>query len=741
MAVIPCCVARHPCRVHRPETENRTPPRVCTLHALHDKPVFLHPTAGTLRTAAIHIILLVFALSAAKLHGQLDSPDLQCVWVDEDGNVVINWVPPSDPDSAFDTYHLWSSSDGGTTWNETILNNYAATSFVDTGADPSASGICYYMTTEDIDGLMSVASETLCTMFLTVTPSVTPQGYAELSWTSPFLFTAEPSGATYDMLMEFPAGTWNVVGSFGFGPFDYAHEISVCDEFLNFQVALNLPSGCNLLSNIAGDVLTDATAPAIPEVTSVSVDLSTNDVIVSWQPSQSPDTQAYIVYACNGAVVSVIDTVWGYTNTQFVDLLATPLTAPESYLVAAFDTCYSGTPPSPNTSPTGDICNTSILLSSAAYILCEDEVNISWTPYLGWVQGVTSYEVWHSTDNLNFQLAATLPGDQLDYTHTAFGQNTLNYYYVVAQGLSPAQNANSNLVSVATPYPDSPAAIYLASASVTQEDEVTVTTFLAPTVNMCNYHVERRDDAEDDWDEVIVYSYSGTPAFQAIDLYNLNTSAQTYEYRVVVENMCGDFVDTTNIGRTMRLQGIANTSRLVNTLSWTYYGEWENNAAGYRIHRSMDQGLSWTLLNETTGNVNFYEDDVSDMLFTPGDFCYRVEAVEGANTFGVPSSALSNAACVAQVPKVWIPNAFIPGGFNNTWRPTISFADPASYLLVVYDRTGNGIFESTDPAESWDGTYKGEMVQDGSYAYYLAVRDGEGRLYEHTGFVLKLDGD
>jgi gliding motility-associated-like protein len=249
------------------------------------------------------------------------------------------------------------------------------------------------------------------------------------------------------------------------------------------------------------------------------------------------------------------------------------------------------------------------------------------------------------------------------------------------------------------------------------------------------------EEGDDDWEEVIVYSYAATPGFQVTDIYNLNTSALVYEYRVIVQNMCGDYIDTTNIGRTMVLEGVANTIRLVNTITWTNYGDWESGPVAYRVHRSMDKGLTWIQLDEITGNVNFYEDDVSSMLYTPGEFCYRIEAVEGDNSFGLPTTAMSNELCLTQEPKIWVPNAFITGGFNNTWRPVISFADLETYLLIVYDRVGNGIFESTDPNESWDGTYKGEVVQDGSYAFYLGVRDGEGRLYETAGHVLKLNGD
>jgi gliding motility-associated-like protein len=56
----------------------------------------------------------------------------------------------------------------------------------------------------------------------------------------------------------------------------------------------------------------------------------------------------------------------------------------------------------------------------------------------------------------------------------------------------------------------------------------------------------------------------------------------------------------------------------------------------------------------------------------------------------------------------FIPNAFTPNGdeFNNTFKPRmVSGIDPNTYNLKIYNRWGNLIFESNDPAIGWDGDY------------------------------------
>ncbi|MDZ4823233.1 MAG: gliding motility-associated C-terminal domain-containing protein [Flavobacteriales bacterium] len=669
---------------------------------------------------------------------QLDPPELLCVFVDEDGNVVVNWQPPSDPGGDFDTFHLWVADPVNLIWNEIILNDFSATSFVDTGSSPEIQSFCYFMTTESTDGLLSISSDTLCTILLDAIPSVSPPGYANLSWTSPYIFSTPPGGAFYQLLMEYPVGFWNQLATVPFGQDEYLQEITVCNEFLNFQVVLIAPDGCEIASNIDGDVFADSTPPTIPVVTSVSIDLATHDAIISWLPSESQDTQAYIVYQCLGSFVTVIDTVYGINNTQFTDLLAQGNFGPEGYLVAAFDTCYSGSPPSPNTSPTGDVCNNSIFLTSEFFVECDDNITLDWTPYEGWVLGVLEYVIMHSIDNVFFSPIDTVPGSVLTYDHPDPMPGILHYYYIVAHAEAFPYEANSNLRPVPAPYPETPDYIYTSSATVTGKNEVTIIALITPTTDIVHYHLERKEVNDDEWDEVIVQDFNNASMINFIDNNNINPSVFSYTYRVIAENLCGDMVDTSNIGKTILLQGLANNNRLVNTLTWSNYEDWQTGVELYRVYRSQDDGTTQELLAELNSNVDFYEDDVSHLLYTEGEYCYTVEAVESTNSFGVSSSANSNELCLTQVPKIWIPNAFMPGGVNDVFRPVISFADFEQYRMVIFSRWGDMVFETEDVNEGWDGRYKGELVQEGSFAFYVGVRDGDGRLYENTGFVIML---
>ena len=691
-----------------------------------------------------HYIVALFAVFF--VHGpiawsQLNPPTLNCLSVDPDNNVILNWEQPSDPNMEFQSYHLFyiDANNINGPYGEIILDTYNTTTYVHTGAFPGILPFCYYVVTESFDGTttyFSTPSDTLCTIFLSAIPSVGPEGFADLFWNSPYPFAAPP-GLSYQIWMEFPAGIWQMVATVPYGVNSYSHEISVCSEFLNFQVLLTAPDGCVFTSNVAGDFFSDLTPPDIPIVTGVSV-LDNGDAEVTWEPSLAPDTQGYIVYSCFNNIVTVLDTVYGQTN--FVDILANTIAGPVSYLVAAIDTCYSGNPPSPNTSPTGDICNTSIHLTNLPYTLCADEITLHWTPYIGWPGGVDHYEVWYSTDGTSFSLLETVAGNETSYVHVGFEQGLSPTYYVVGYDVTGNYSVNSRKITVPVAYPTAPGNVYISTATVTGPHHVTVAVTMDPVVYSHYFKLERLEDGDDDWEEVNTLSAFSTAGLVYFDSLDVKPSVYSYTYRVIVSNTCDDVVDTSNVGKTILLTGVANESRQVNTMVWTNYKDWEQGVDNYNVYRRIGLNGAEELLTTLGGSSTFFEDDVSDLYDTPGEFCYRVEALENTNSWGTSSSAFSNELCLTQPPRIWIPNAFMPGGYNEVFKPVITFADLQSYQLVIYSRWGDFVFESNNVDEGWDGTLGGKRVEEGAYAYYLAIRDGRGQLYERKGTVIMLSG-
>lgn len=696
----------------------------------------------------LHSLLLIALLtglsvlfSKSSFAQPVLSPDIQCIQSVNTNDLSISWQAGNDPSGNFIGYHIYQATNSGGPFVEiAVINNVNANNYLVLSPTPLGGDRCFYIQAENLVGgipTLSPAGEVFCSIFLNVSPSAAPQGFAFLDWNNPSP-NAQISGE-YVISMEYPAGTWTEIAYLPQDITSYNHEISTCNEVLNFQVVYETAVGCDFVSNIDGELLTDLTPPAIPVVTSVSIDHTTNDAVISWNASQSADCQGYILYNCNSnGSVSLIDTIFGINNTQFIDLLAPTSTGPVSYLLAAIDTCYSGTPPSPNTSPAGDVCNESIYISPIGYAVCSETVDINWTPYIGWEDGVAAYEIYHRFGTDPYVLIASVPGNQLTYTHNVT-VGGVNSYYIRGVSNTGGYTAISNLQNVQVTYPVAPSFTYITSVSVWNNDTLHISVITEAVGSDHFYTLERQRTGTNDWDEMITVNNLGAQDLFFEDGENISADFFTYEYRLIVENVCEDIVDTSNLAISCLLNGFAYNDRLANALQWTDYVGFDQGVSEYRIHRKMGTDGADMIIGTVSGSTNYYEDDVSGLEFSPGDFIYRIEAVSAPSSdYPDIYTAWSNEIRLSLEPVIWVPNAFVVDGFNKTFGPVIRFADYDNYRMLIYSRWGDVIYDTNDIAAPWDGFMNGEPVQEGVYVYYIQIKDGKGRLEERRGTVTLL---
>jgi gliding motility-associated-like protein len=87
----------------------------------------------------------------------------------------------------------------------------------------------------------------------------------------------------------------------------------------------------------------------------------------------------------------------------------------------------------------------------------------------------------------------------------------------------------------------------------------------------------------------------------------------------------------------------------------------------------------------------------------------------------------------------WSPNSFTPNGdgLNDVFLPKgIGFED-GSFVLWIFDRWGNQIFESRDMNVGWDGRANGgkKIAQIDTYVWKVVVNDFAGKKHEFVGHV------
>lgn len=91
--------------------------------------------------------------------------------------------------------------------------------------------------------------------------------------------------------------------------------------------------------------------------------------------------------------------------------------------------------------------------------------------------------------------------------------------------------------------------------------------------------------------------------------------------------------------------------------------------------------------------------------------------------------------------QLFVPNAFTPDGnaYNDGWRIYAEGIDIYDFHLIVFDRTGNIVWESYDPAATWSGNYGGDIVSAGIYPWVIEVKEiNTDKRLKNTGFVTVL---
>ena len=87
---------------------------------------------------------------------------------------------------------------------------------------------------------------------------------------------------------------------------------------------------------------------------------------------------------------------------------------------------------------------------------------------------------------------------------------------------------------------------------------------------------------------------------------------------------------------------------------------------------------------------------------------------------------------------LYVPNSFTPDDdeHNQNWFINIDGIDFENFELALYNRWGELIWESNDVKESWDGTYGGRIVPNGTYIWKISFKekDNDGRKF-YTGYV------
>ena len=140
-------------------------------------------------------------------------------------------------------------------------------------------------------------------------------------------------------------------------------------------------------------------------------------------------------------------------------------------------------------------------------------------------------------------------------------------------------------------------------------------------------------------------------------------------------------------------------------------------------------------------------DDTSSMhsplFFYPSDTGTYRTTLTVTTQYGCTHSTVEDIVIGPDI-LVFIPNAFSPDGGgpedNDGFRAVVNDA-AQSYHLIIFNRWGEVLWESTDREEEWDGKYGTNSfnnrleVPEGVYAYHLEITSWSGENFKYSGTV------
>jgi len=141
-----------------------------------------------------------------------------------------------------------------------------------------------------------------------------------------------------------------------------------------------------------------------------------------------------------------------------------------------------------------------------------------------------------------------------------------------------------------------------------------------------------------------------------------------------------------------------------------------------------------------------FEGDLHKMLIHSGnnqysvvDTGYHKVSLVVTNLEGCTDTAAVN-IYLEPVLIITAPNAFTPNhdNLNNTFKPHLLNIRKENYHLRIYNRWGQMVFETTNPDEAWDGSYKNEPCPPGTYIWMVEYLDFNGKPENRKGAVTLL---
>lgn len=326
-----------------------------------------------------------------------------------------------------------------------------------------------------------------------------------------------------------------------------------------------------------------------------------------------------------------------------------------------------------------------------------------------------------------------ISGNDKKKSNYVFATNANYSFQVIPTYKSQSFKCNSNIVNVDTKIATRPEFINPDGTTIQSNNQVQLQFSVDPNSELYKYKVLRSSHQTGSYDTIAIIKEANKTIAYTDNIAALNSQ---YFYKLIALNNClkndGVKVKESGIESTIILKARQN-GNLMN-LSWCAYKGFEGN-----LHYSLVR-----IKGGSTVRVPLATDTVtSDMLDTIAEkrlieICYRIEAVEENNPNSYNGHATSNSVCPRIEQTLTMQDYFTPNndGKNDVFRAPIAYV-AKEFKMIIYDRWGTKVFETSDSQEGWNGKYSnGNVAPLGAYIYYLKVKGSDGTTLEQKGTFL-----
>jgi len=187
-----------------------------------------------------------------------------------------------------------------------------------------------------------------------------------------------------------------------------------------------------------------------------------------------------------------------------------------------------------------------------------------------------------------------------------------------------------------------------------------------------------------------------------------------------------------------------NTCNLEDDTAMTVFVSESPTAAFTFSPDKPEENTPVTFVNQSIGAVSYLWEFGDGQVSTATNPVHQYNqsgtynvCLYATNQTGCTDSACTQVAAIV-IPLFDVPNAFSPNGDGMNDVLLVRGFGIAKFNLKIFNRWGQLVFESNDPAIGWDGRYKGTIQPMDAYAYTVYIEFSDGTRANKNGSITLL---